>query len=101
MGVMTIDLRGVNFAGRTVSVTATVALGTLTIEVPPGVQVDLVAESGSSGINYPQGQQQFDGTRAGTTDTSHLNLTVKVALGTINLVRAAPGSNLFGELTQR
>ena len=95
MGDMTIDLRGVNFEGRTVSVTATVALGTLNVEVPPGVKVNLVAESGSNNIQYPLGQQQFN-VVASSKVASQLNLTVKIGIGTINLFRAGPGSSLTG-----
>jgi phage shock protein PspC (stress-responsive transcriptional regulator) len=93
LGDMTLNLRGVNFEGQTVHLTATVAIGQLNVEVPPGVQVDLSAESGSNGINYyPYGQGSFNGTTQTGRNPSHLDLTVKVGIGVIGLFRAAPSA---------
>jgi phage shock protein PspC (stress-responsive transcriptional regulator)/predicted membrane protein len=97
IGKMTIDLRDVSFAQQTVSVTATVAAGDLTIEVPPGVRVNLVAQSGSNHINYPFGERSFFVNAASTSALANLNLKVGVGIGTINFYRGAPGAWLPGQ----
>jgi phage shock protein PspC (stress-responsive transcriptional regulator) len=91
-GDMSIDLRDVNFAQHSVSVTATVAAGVLTIEVPPGVRVNLVAQSGSNNIDYPLGEKSFFADAGPASALSNLNLKVGVGIGTIDLYRAAPGA---------
>jgi phage shock protein PspC (stress-responsive transcriptional regulator) len=91
-GDMTLDLRAVDFEGKTVDVTATVAIGSLNIEVPPNVAVNLTAESGTSNINYPNGQRNFYVAAATGKKAAHLDLTVKVGIGGINLYRASPGA---------
>jgi phage shock protein PspC (stress-responsive transcriptional regulator) len=96
-GDMTIDLRSVNFARHTVSVTATVAAGDLTIEIPPGVRVNLVAQSGSNNIDYPFGEKSFFADAGSTSALSNLNLKVGVGIGTISFYRGAPGAWLPGQ----
>jgi phage shock protein PspC (stress-responsive transcriptional regulator) len=87
-GAMTVNLAQVPFAGQTVSVTATVAVGELTIEVPAGVVVDVTAQSGVHNINYPQGYNAFYVAPSARTNQAHLELKVKVGVGQLRLVRS-------------
>jgi phage shock protein PspC (stress-responsive transcriptional regulator) len=87
-GVMTVNLAQVPFADQKVKVTATVAVGRLTIEVPAGVVVDLTAQSGVHGINYPQGYYAFYVAPSAGTHQAHLELKVKVGVGQLRLVRS-------------
>jgi phage shock protein PspC (stress-responsive transcriptional regulator) len=94
-GSMTVDLRQVSFSGQTRSVTASVAAGHLTIEVPPGVVVDVTAHSGVQQINYPQGYGTFYVAPKTGTHQAILRLHVSVGVGQIQLIRSTPGSLLF------
>jgi phage shock protein PspC (stress-responsive transcriptional regulator) len=87
-GAMTVNLEQVPFAGQTVSVTATVAVGQLTIEVPQGVVVDVTAQSGVHNINYPQGYNAFYVAPQAGAHQGHLELKVKVGVGNMELIRA-------------
>jgi hypothetical protein len=91
-GTMTIDLRQVSFGGQTVSLTASVAAGNLTVEVPPGVIVDITAHSGVQSIQYPQGYRNFDLALTPGTHQSVLRLKASVGVGQISLIRSAPGA---------
>ncbi|MHB1251429.1 MAG: PspC domain-containing protein [Acidimicrobiales bacterium] len=94
-GRMTIDLRGVSFENHSIAITSTVGIGTLTIDVPDGVLVNLSAESGANSINYPlQGARQFFVTSSSGAHHGLIELTVKVGIGNINLIRATPGEQL-------
>lgn len=94
-GRMTIDLRGVSFANHSIAITSTVGIGTLTIDVPDGVLVNLSAESGANSINYPfQGARQFYVAPSGGAHRGLIELTVKVGIGNINLIRATPGGQV-------
>lgn len=95
LGKMTVDLRQVSFSGQTLSVTASVAAGNLTIEVPPGVVVDVTAHSGAQGINYPQGYENFYVAPKTGTHQGILRLHVSVGVGQIQLIRSIPGSQFF------
>lgn len=97
IGDMTIDLRGVGFSHNSLAVTATVAIGRLTVEVPPGVQVNLSAQSGSSSIVYPFGRQAFYYSDGAKGATSHLDLTVQVGIGSVSLYRSGPGVPVLGQ----
>jgi phage shock protein PspC (stress-responsive transcriptional regulator) len=94
-GKMTIDLRQVAFGGRTISLTASVAAGNLTVEVPPGVVVDITAHGGVQNINYPQGYRNFDLAPTLGTHQSVLQLNASVGVGQIELIRSAPGALNF------
>jgi phage shock protein PspC (stress-responsive transcriptional regulator) len=94
-GSMTIDLRQISFVGQSVSVTASVAAGNLTIEVPPGVVVDVTAHSGVQDINYPQGYANFDVAAKTGAHQSILMLGASVGVGQIQLIRSAPGSLFY------
>lgn len=89
-GKMTVDLRQVSFGGQTVSMTASVAAGQLTIEVPPGVEVD-ITEHGGGNIQYPQGYQYFVQSLTPSKHQSVLDLEASVGVGQIELIRSAPG----------
>ena len=91
-GAMTVDLRQVPFASQSVTISASVAAGELTIQVPPGVVVDITAHSGVRDINYPQGFSYFDvPTRRGVRQ-AHLRLNAGVGVGQIQLIRSGPNS---------
>jgi phage shock protein C len=109
-GDMTVDLRHVPFKNHTLSVTASVAAGTLTVEVPPGVVVDVTAHSGVQNINYlivhtspGNGQeiiydQDFGSFNASTGSAEgHLQLNASVGVGQIQLVRSTPDAAGFGD----
>ena len=91
VGSMTIDLRDVAFSINALSITSTVGIGVLNVEVPPGVRVDLTAVSGNSNVDYPLGQRDFYTTSGGSQHQGELHLNVKVGIGTVNLLRASPG----------
>ncbi|MGA2295293.1 MAG: PspC domain-containing protein [Acidimicrobiales bacterium] len=95
-GSINLDLRQVNFAGQTVSVTASVAAGDLTVEVPPGVVVDISTHGGVS-VNYPQGFQFFEVPSRPALHQAHLKLDASVGAGNIQLIRAGPNSNQFSD----
>ena len=92
IGSMTIDLRGVGFRDESMAIVATVAVGQLTVEVPPGVQVNLNAQSGTSTIVYPNGRQSFYLSGTSKAAPSHLNLTVRVGIGRVELYRLGPAA---------
>lgn len=91
-GGMTIDLRSVDFKGATVKITATVAIGTLVVELPPGVRVNLAAKSGTQGIQYPDGRHRFYVSSTSGKNPAFVDLTVKAGIGTISLFSAPPGT---------
>jgi phage shock protein PspC (stress-responsive transcriptional regulator) len=90
-GKMTIDLRQVAFDGQTISMTASVAAGNVTVEVPPGVVVDITAHGGVQNISYPQGYRNFDRALTHEAHQSLLQLNASVGIGQIELIRSAPG----------
>jgi phage shock protein PspC (stress-responsive transcriptional regulator) len=87
-GSMTVDLAQVPFAGQTLKVTATVAVGELTIDVPRGVVVDVAAQNGVHSIDYPQGFNHFSVAPVSGAHQAHLELKVKVGVGQLELVRS-------------
>jgi hypothetical protein len=91
IGQLTVDLRGADFHDNTLAVTATVGIGQIAVEVPPGVQVNLSVQSGTSSISYPSGRQSFYLSGGTKSATSHLDLTVRVGIGSVSLYRSAPG----------
>lgn len=91
-GSINVDLRQVNFAGQTVSVTASVAAGILTVEVPPGVVVDITSQGGVQNISYPQGFSTFEVPTRPDLHQSHLRLNASVGVGQIQLIRSGPNS---------
>jgi len=95
IGTMVIDLRGVKFHDDSLAIDATVAIGQLMVAVPPGVQVNLSAQSGTSTISYPDGSESFYQSGTSKNATSHLDLTVRVGIGKVELFRADGGAPLL------
>jgi hypothetical protein len=96
-GTMTVDLRQVHFSSTTTSVSASVAVGTLTIDVPANAIVYLKTHIGAGTIEY-LGQFGFDTqpfsaippslkTVASQERAPHLNLDVQVGAGQIDIRR--------------
>jgi phage shock protein PspC (stress-responsive transcriptional regulator) len=92
IGTMNIDLRGVGFNHATRTIVATIGIGQLMVEIPQGVQVNLNAQSGGSAITYPGGRQSFYFSGTAKNPTSHLDLTVRVGIGRVELYRLTPGA---------
>jgi phage shock protein PspC (stress-responsive transcriptional regulator) len=92
IGTLNVDLRGVDFRDDSISIVATVAIGSLSVEVPPGVQVDLNAQSGTGVVEYPDGRQSFYFSGKSKSSTSYLHLTVRVGIGKVQLYRLSPGA---------
>jgi phage shock protein PspC (stress-responsive transcriptional regulator) len=95
IGDMTVDLRQVRFPASTVHVTASVAVGHLTVEVPPGVLVDVSAHAGVGNVSSSPGDLQSFSTPAlgapGRADREHvLVLVAEVGVGRVDLVRSEP-----------
>jgi phage shock protein PspC (stress-responsive transcriptional regulator) len=95
VGDSTLDLRQVRFTGTT-RIAASVGIGHLLVQVPPGVVVSLDTHAGIGDVTYgPGGSHAFFA--AATAPTSapagHLALTADVGIGQVELVRAAPGSS--------
>jgi len=94
-GQMTLDLQSVPFRDDHVAISASVAVGRLVVEVPPGVVVNLSALSGSNAINYSYGSQQFASLIPTSTRHPKLDLNAKVGIGNVELVRIAPNAQPF------
>jgi hypothetical protein len=97
VGAMTLDLRQVSLPDRSTTVTASVGIGRLVVEVPPGVVVSLSAHSGVGDVVYRPSGQTAVVTPAGTSvgvsgraTAPQLILDADVGIGQVQLVRAAP-----------
>jgi phage shock protein PspC (stress-responsive transcriptional regulator) len=95
IGNLTVDLRRVHFARTTRHVTATVAVGVLTVEVPPGVVVDVSAHSGFGNVVASPGDlQSFSAPGTAATGSvparPQLDLVAEAGVGQVRLVRASP-----------
>jgi phage shock protein PspC (stress-responsive transcriptional regulator) len=94
IGNMTVDLRQVHFSSAAVHITATVAVGQLTVEVPPGVVVDVNAHAGVGAVSSSPGDlQAFSAVPAarGRGSATHLLVLIaEVGVGRVILVRSAP-----------
>jgi phage shock protein PspC (stress-responsive transcriptional regulator) len=89
IGNMTLDLQLIHFTRATTRVTASVAVGMLTIEVPPGVVVDVDAHAGVGNVvSTPSDLQSFS-TPAGGHGAARpqLILTAQVGVGQVRLIR--------------
>ena len=88
IGNLTLDLRQVDFATRTVHVSASVAIGRLLVEVPPGVRVSVSAKSGIGDVVYGSGgDAAFSG--GSSTSGQVLVLNAQVGIGEVQLVRGS------------
>jgi phage shock protein C len=96
-GTMTVDLRQVHFSSTTTSVSASVAVGVLTVDVPANAIVYLKTHIGAGKIQY---LGRFGGdnvpfsaipaslkTPASQEHAPHLNLDIQVGAGQINIQR--------------
>lgn len=101
IGNMTVDLRNVRFSTGSTSVTASVGIGHLLVEVPPGIDVSVNAHSGVGTVTYGDGQgntdpSSFGGTgssaNSGTAPVAHLNLTATTGVGVVQLDRSPAGT---------
>jgi phage shock protein PspC (stress-responsive transcriptional regulator) len=95
IGNMVLDLRNVQFPAGSTSVNASVGIGHLLVEVPPGVDVSVNAHSGIGNVTYADGQGNTDAasfgtgsnSKAGNPSVSHLNLTANTGVGVVQLAR--------------
>jgi phage shock protein PspC (stress-responsive transcriptional regulator) len=95
IGNMVLDLRNVQFPAGSTSVNASVGIGHLLVEVPPGVVVSVNAHSGIGNVTYADGRGNTDaasfGTgsaaNAGNPAVAHLNLTATTGVGVVQLAR--------------
>jgi len=101
VGAMTVDLRQVDLPDRPTTVTASVGVGRLLVEVPPGVSVSLSARSGLGNVAYGPGGQSAFVNPGGTPSAfvaraahQQLILDADVGIGQVQLVRAAPGASV-------
>jgi phage shock protein PspC (stress-responsive transcriptional regulator) len=96
-GTMTVDLRQVHFSSTTTSVSASVAVGTLTVDVPANAIVYLKTHIGAGPVEY-LGQFGYDTqpfraippslkTVASQERAPHLNLDVQVGAGQLVIRR--------------
>lgn len=94
IGNLTVDLRRVHFTSDTTHVTASVAVGVTTVEVPTGVVVDVSAHSGVGNVvALPGDLQSFStpvATGAGRATHPRLDLVVEAGVGQVRLVRGNP-----------
>jgi len=90
IGNMTVDLQQIHFT-RTTHLTASVAVGLLTIDIPPGVVVDVDAHAGVGNVTSSPGSLQSFSMPSGGHAASgpQLVLTAQVGVGQIRLVREA------------
>jgi phage shock protein PspC (stress-responsive transcriptional regulator) len=97
IGDVTLDLRQLSFPDQATRVSASVGIGRLTVEVPPGVAVSLSAHSGIGNVVYGAGGAAAfapppNSSSATSTATPLLVLNVESGIGQVQLVRSAPGS---------
>ena len=96
IGSLTVDLRRVRFTHTTMHVTASVAVGVLTVEVPPGVVVDVSAHSGFGNVVASPGDLQTFSALAATAahhaapSRPQLELVAEAGVGQVRLIRATP-----------
>jgi phage shock protein PspC (stress-responsive transcriptional regulator) len=96
IGNMTVDLRNVTFPAGSTSITASVGMGHLLVEVPPGVSVSVNAHSGLGAVVYGDGHGNTDpasfgngsSSNSGIPSTAHLNLTATTGVGVVQLDRS-------------
>lgn len=93
VGSLTVDLTHVDFGPGTHSVTASVAVGQLVVDVPRGVAVDVVAHSGIGTVTYgTSGPQAFAAVPPTTPSVfgappTRLVVTADVGIGQVELQR--------------
>jgi phage shock protein PspC (stress-responsive transcriptional regulator) len=91
IGNLMVDLRRVHFTHTTEHVTASVAVGVVTVEVPPGVVVDVSAHSGLGNVVASPGDlQSFSAPTGATAAAPQLVLVAEAGVGQVRLLRASP-----------
>jgi phage shock protein PspC (stress-responsive transcriptional regulator) len=95
IGNLNVDLSGVAFRSGTTHVTATVGIGRLIVEVPPGPTVSVVAHSGLGNVQvFGQNNggfstvQSIESGAAGSR--THLVLDADAGVGQVQVVRTEP-----------
>jgi phage shock protein PspC (stress-responsive transcriptional regulator) len=93
IGELTVDLRQVHFTHEVVRVTASVAVGLVTVEVPPGVVVDVSAHAGVGNVVSSPGDLQTFAMPGGDSvgrapQRPELVLVAEAGVGQVRLVRA-------------
>jgi phage shock protein PspC (stress-responsive transcriptional regulator) len=96
MGNLTVDLSAVPFGVGTTHVTASVGIGRLTVDVPPGPTVSVVAHSGLGDVQvFGQGNgglstvQTVQSGGAGSQSRRHVVIDADVGVGQVQVVRTA------------
>jgi phage shock protein PspC (stress-responsive transcriptional regulator) len=94
MGNLNVDLSGVAFRSGTTRVTASVGIGRLIVEVPPGPTVNVVAHSGLGDVDvFGQnngGLSTVQSIQSGTPGSrTHLVLDANAGVGQVQVVRTA------------
>jgi len=88
-----VDLRRVHFGRTPTHVTASVAVGVVTVEVPPGVVVDVNAHSGFGNVVASPGDlQSFSAPPRSVANRSRpgLVLVAEAGVGQVRLIRGSP-----------
>jgi len=96
VGNLTVDLSDVHFRAGTTHMTASVGVGRVVVEVPPGPTVSVVAHSGLGDVEV-FGQhdgglstvQSMESDGAGTGSRSHVVLEADAGVGQVQVVRTA------------
>jgi predicted membrane protein len=102
-GSLTVDLRQVHFSSATTTVTASVAVGVLKVEVPANAIVYLKTRIGIGPVEYigqfGYNEQPFTAipsslkTLASQLRAPHLVLDAEVGVGQIDVQRGTPGQS--------
>jgi len=96
VGNLDVDLSAVRFPAGTTRVTASVGIGRLLVEVPPGPTVSVVAHSGLGDVQvFGQNDAGWNtvqtvGTTGGAGRTVHLVIEADTGVGQVQVVRGAP-----------
>jgi hypothetical protein len=97
MGNLNLDLSAVPFRVGTTHVTASVGIGQLTVEVPPGPTVSVVAHSGLGDVQvFGQGNsglstvQTLESKGAGSASNRHIVIDADVGVGHVQVIRTEP-----------
>jgi phage shock protein PspC (stress-responsive transcriptional regulator) len=96
VGQLDVDLRNVTFPAGTTHVTASVGIGQVVVEVPPGPAVSVIAHSGMGNVwVFGQDNGGFGATRSldsvgtGEMPGAHVVLDVQAGLGQVRIVRGS------------
>jgi phage shock protein PspC (stress-responsive transcriptional regulator) len=97
VGNLNVDLSAVPFRAGTTHVTASVGIGQLTVEVPPGPTVSVVAHSGLGDVQvFGQDNrglstvQTMESKGAGSASNRHIVITADVGVGHVKVIRTEP-----------